>query len=133
MTAKALTADQCKTLHQFYPPPDCCICNARFEVFGLKDKIYSLEAEIAALHKVVDAARIFVMDIDKVVQTTRSERRLANKLDELDAKHPYYVILPPERTDLDGKPVFGEPHSECKKCGGLIPDDGECCGDEIDF
>jgi len=60
--AKFLSAEQCEWLHQKYPPPNCCICNARAEMENQKNHIDQLREEIWELKDRIDDMRYEAME-----------------------------------------------------------------------
>ncbi len=58
MSTKALTPDQCAYLHQKFPPPECCICNARIELEEVKRQLSELQVKYDELSAFVKAMGI---------------------------------------------------------------------------
>jgi len=45
MSAKTDTPEQHMMLHQYWPPPYCCLCNAEARIRELEEKVTKLEQE----------------------------------------------------------------------------------------
>ena len=111
--AKALTENQCNWLHQQFPPPNCCICNHKVEVFRLQVKNEQLEnllvdresliAEYimtekqvqvenerlkALLHRIVPFVRVAVIN-DELPQERALLQEVETALVEGDTDAPY--------------------------------------------
>lgn len=87
---KALNLNQCQTLHQSFPPPDCCLCNERAKTAELQKQVFEAHDILNRLIKLhfvnVGSKHEFVSGFGKDPKRLPTWRRAVEFVKQIDNK-----------------------------------------------